>query len=91
MLGLGETEAEIRQSLKDLAAANCRMVTLGQYLQPSSAHLPVAAYVTPETFARWREEALAMGFREAACGPLVRSSYQARELFRAAGPEDGKI
>jgi lipoic acid synthetase len=91
MLGLGETEAEIRQSLADLAAADCRMVTLGQYLQPSPTHLPVAAYVTPETFARWREEALAMGFREAACGPLVRSSYQARELFRAAGPEDGKI
>jgi lipoic acid synthetase len=86
MLGLGETATEIRQSLADLAAANCRMVTLGQYLQPSPAHLPVAAFVTPEAFARWREEALAMGFREAACGPLVRSSYQARELFRAAVP-----
>jgi lipoic acid synthetase len=85
MLGLGETDAEIRGTLADLVAADCRMLTLGQYLQPTPDHLPVAAYVTPEAFARWREEALAMGFQEAACGPLVRSSYQARELFRAAG------
>ncbi len=81
MLGLGETDAEIRQSLKDLAAAGCRMVTLGQYLQPTPAHLPVAAFVTPEVFEGWRREALAMGFSQAACGPLIRSSYQARELF----------
>ncbi len=83
MLGLGETEEEIRQTLADLAAAKCRMVTLGQYLQPSPDHLPVETYVTPEAFDRWRDEALALGFGEAACGPLVRSSYQARELFRA--------
>ncbi len=83
MLGLGETDAEIRQSLKDLAAAGCRMVTLGQYLQPTPAHLPVAAFVTPEVFEGWRREALAMGFAQAACGPLVRSSYQARELFQS--------
>ena len=82
MLGLGETGAEIRQSLADLKAADCRMVTLGQYLQPTPEHLPVAAYVTPEAFDRWHKEALAMGFEQAACGPLVRSSYQARELFR---------
>ncbi len=82
MLGLGETEVEIRCSLADLKAADCRMVTLGQYLQPSPDHLPVEAYVPPEAFDRWREEALSMGFAQAACGPLVRSSYQARELFQ---------
>ncbi len=81
MLGLGETDDEIRQSLADLAAADCRMVTLGQYLQPSPDHLPVATFVTPEAFEGWRREALALGFDQAACGPLVRSSYQARELF----------
>jgi lipoic acid synthetase len=59
------------------------MVTLGQYLQPSPAHLPVERYVPPEEFDRWREEALQMGFAEVASGPLVRSSYQARELFQA--------
>ncbi len=83
MLGLGESDAEIRLSLADLAAVDCRMVTLGQYLQPSPEHLPVATYVTPEAFEGWRREALAMGFDQAACGPLVRSSYQARELFQS--------
>ncbi|MDJ0719986.1 MAG: lipoyl synthase [Desulfobacterales bacterium] len=83
MLGLGESDAEIRQSLADLAAVGCRMVTLGQYLQPSPDHLPVAAFVTPQAFEGWRREALAMGFDQAACGPLVRSSYQARELFKS--------
>jgi lipoic acid synthetase len=60
------------------------MVTLGQYLQPTSDHLPVRRYVLPQEFHRWRQEALSMGFKEVASGPLVRSSYQARELFRAA-------
>ena len=83
MLGLGESDAEIRLSLAALAAVDCRMVTLGQYLQPSPEHLPVATYVTPEAFEGWRREALAMGFDQAACGPLVRSSYQARELFQS--------
>jgi lipoic acid synthetase len=59
------------------------MVTLGQYLQPSPAHLPVRRYIPPEEFDRWRQEALAMGFKEAASAPLVRSSYQARKLYRA--------
>ncbi len=66
MLGLGETDAEIRMALEDLAAADCRMVTLGQYLQPSPDHLPVAAFVTPEAFENWRQTALAMGFDQAA-------------------------
>lgn len=83
MLGLGETREGVRQTLSDLRAVDCRMVTLGQYLQPSPAHLPVKRYVPPQEFDRWRVEALQMGFQEVASGPLVRSSYQARELFQA--------
>ena len=83
MLGLGETREGVRQTLSDLRAVDCRMVTLGQYLQPSPAHLPVKRYVPPEEFDQWRDEALQMGFQEAASGPLVRSSYQARELYQA--------
>ena len=83
MLGLGETRDGVRRTLADLRAVGCNMVTLGQYLQPTPDHLPVRRYVPPEEFNRWREEALAMGFREAASGPLVRSSYQARELYQA--------
>jgi len=84
MLGLGETPDQVRRTLQDLRRVDCRMVTLGQYLQPSHEHLPVRRYVPPEEFDRWRAEALQLGFQEAASGPLVRSSYQARELFRAA-------
>jgi lipoyl synthase len=83
MLGVGETREGIRQTLADLRAVDCRMVTLGQYLQPSSDHLPVKRYVPPEEFDQWRDEALQMGFQEVASGPLVRSSYQARELYQA--------
>ena len=84
MLGLGETPDQVRRTLQDLRRVDCCMVTLGQYLQPSPDHLPVRRYVPPEEFDRWRAEALQLGFQEAASGPLVRSSYQARELFRAA-------
>ena len=84
MLGLGETREGVRRTLADLRAVDCDMVTLGQYLQPTPDHLPVRRYVPPEEFDHWREEALAMGFREAASGPLVRSSYHARELYQAA-------
>jgi len=83
MLGLGETREGVRQTLSDLRAVDCRMVTLGQYLQPSPAHLPVKRYVPPEEFDQWRDDALQMGFQEVASGPLVRSSYQARELYQA--------
>jgi lipoyl synthase len=83
MLGLGETPEGVRQTLSDLRAVDCRMVTLGQYLQPSPAHLPVKRYVPPEEFDQWRDAALKMGFQEVASGPLVRSSYQARELYQA--------
>ena len=79
MLGLGETLAEVRQSMRDLRAVGCDILTLGQYLRPSRQHLPVVRYVPPEEFAQLREEGLAMGFRHVESGPLVRSSYHADE------------
>ena len=84
MLGLGETAEELRAALNDLREAGCRILTLGQYLQPSPRHLPVARYVTPEEFAQWRRFALSIGFAEAASGPFVRSSYHAKESFEAS-------
>ncbi|AEK59027.1 MULTISPECIES: lipoyl synthase [Acidithiobacillus] len=82
MLGLGESLDEIRAVLQDLRAANCDLLTLGQYLAPSRHHLPVERYVPPEEFAALRNEALAMGFSQVAAGPLVRSSYHAEHSFR---------
>ncbi len=81
MLGLGETDEEIRQSLKDLRAVGCDVVTFGQYLQPKKRHLPVEDFVTPEKFQEWQVEAEQMGFLYVASGPLVRSSYRAGEFF----------
>ncbi len=81
MLGLGERDEEVRATLGDLRAAGVEIVTFGQYLRPSPKHLPVASYVSPAAFDSWREEALALGFRYCASGPLVRSSYRAGELF----------
>ncbi len=81
MLGLGELQEEVRQVLGDLLEADCRMLTLGQYLQPSRDHLPVERYLPPEDFQRWRAMALRMGFREVASGPFVRSSYHAGEMY----------
>jgi len=81
MLGLGETEDEIRQTLTDLRNIDVDVVTFGQYLQPSRRHMPVKEYVTPERFDLWREEAEQMGFKYVASGPLVRSSYRAGEFF----------
>lgn len=83
MLGLGERPEETRQALQDLRAVGCRILTLGQYLQPSPAHLPVEAYVPPADFDRWRQVALDLGFSEVASAPFVRSSYQAKESFNA--------
>lgn len=83
MLGLGETDEEIIAVMRDLRAVSCDLLTLGQYLQPSRHHLPVARYVTPEAFERLGEVARAMGFRGVASGPLVRSSYHAEQ--QAAG------
>ena len=83
MLGLGERPEEVRQTLCDLIAQGCRLLTIGQYLRPGPDHLPVARYVPPEEFAEWERCARALGFREVASGPLVRSSYRAERL--AAG------
>ncbi|MFM2482230.1 lipoyl synthase [Celerinatantimonas sp. YJH-8] len=77
MMGLGETNEEILQVMRDLRAHGVTMLTLGQYLQPSRHHLPVKRYVTPQEFEQLKEQALEMGFTHAACGPLVRSSYHA--------------
>ncbi len=80
MLGLGETEAELIEAMKDLRAANCDILTLGQYLQPTLKHLPVAEFVTPEKFAEYKVQAEKMGFVHVASGPMVRSSYHADEF-----------
>ena len=77
MVGLGETDDEILATMRDMRAHGIDMLTIGQYLQPSGGHLPVARYVHPDTFAMFEREATAMGFRHAAVGALVRSSYHA--------------
>jgi len=84
MLGLGEETGEVLQVMDDLRAAGCELLTLGQYLAPSAAHHPIARYVTPAEFADYQAVALAKGFSGAACGPYVRSSFQARELYQKA-------
>ncbi len=80
MLGLGERPDELETALKDLLAAGCGILTLGQYLQPRKDCLPVARFVPPAEFDAWRKTALGMGFHRVAAGPLVRSSYHAKEL-----------
>lgn len=85
MLGLGENDDEVMQTLKDLRAHDVDMVTLGQYLQPSRHHLPVVRFVTPEQFKIFGDTAKELGFKNAASGPLVRSSYHADK--QAAGEE----
>lgn len=86
MVGLGETDEEILDVMRDLRAHQVDMLTIGQYLQPSQAHLPLLRYVTPEQFQVFDLAATEMGFKQAACGPMVRSSYhadlQAREIVK---------
>ena len=79
MLGLGETREEILQTMDDLRAAGCKVMTIGQYLQPTSANLEVKEYVTPETFEEYGRIGLEKGFRHVESGPLVRSSYHAEK------------
>jgi lipoic acid synthetase len=79
MLGLGELEEEVIQTLKDLRNANVDVVTIGQYLQPSKKHLPVKEFITPEQFKKYEEIGLEMGFRHVESGALVRSSYKAHK------------
>jgi len=80
MLGLGETEEELFTALHDLRAANCDILTLGQYLQPTREHLPVVEFVTPGKFSEYGAAARALGFVHVASGPMVRSSYHADEF-----------
>ena len=80
MLGLGETETELFEAIADLRAANCDILTLGQYLQPTLKHLPVSEFVTPAKFAEYGERARQMGFVHVASGPMVRSSYHADDF-----------
>jgi lipoic acid synthetase len=84
ILGLGERPDEIREAMADLRAAGCELLTITQYLRPSPRHHPVVRWVPPEEFARWRADALALGFAGVMSGPLVRSSYRAGRLYRQA-------
>jgi lipoyl synthase len=86
MLGLGETDAEVLATLRDLRDHGVEMLTIGQYLQPSGHHLAVARFVTPEQFGEFERAALAMGFGNAACGPMVRSSYHADRQAAGLAP-----
>lgn len=79
MVGLGETEEEVLQTMDDLLAFGCQVMTIGQYLQPTKEHLPVAEYIHPDRFAEWKEIGLKKGFRFVESTPLVRSSYQAEK------------
>lgn len=83
MLGLGETKAEVLAVLKDLIEINCRLLTLGQYLQPTHKHHPVVRYVHPDEFTSWAETGRKMGFDHVEAGPLVRSSYRAHRQVEA--------
>ena len=84
MVGLGETEQDVNDAMKALRDADVDILTFGQYLAPSPAHYPVAAYVTPERFDAWKAEGLAMGYHGIASGPLVRSSFRAGLLYKNA-------
>jgi lipoic acid synthetase len=85
MVGLGESDGEILEVMRDLRAHQVDMLTIGQYLRPSPHHLPVERYVAPEVFRLFAAEAARLGFRHAAIGPMVRSSYHADRQAREAG------
>lgn len=89
MVGLGETDEEVYEAIEALRSAGCSLLTVGQYLAPSSAHAPVVRYVRPEVFEEYKRRALALGFKAAACGPLVRSSYKAGELLAGRAGNTG--
>lgn len=80
MVGLGETDAEIEQAMRDLRSAECDILTLGQYLQPSPKHLPVQEFVTPDRFAAWQQLGESIGFLQVVSSPLTRSSYHAEQV-----------
>ncbi len=85
MVGLGETWNEILEAMADLRAAGCEILTIGQYLRPSKQHLPVARYYTPAEFSLLRDEGQRLGFRHVESGPLVRSSYHAKQQLKGTG------
>ncbi|WP_439647786.1 lipoyl synthase [Collibacillus ludicampi] len=87
MIGVGETWEEILQTMDDLRAVDCDIMTIGQYLQPTRKHLPVSRYWTPEEFAALKEEGMKRGFKHVESGPLVRSSYHAHEQVEKAGTQ----
>ena len=89
MLGLGEEETELRTAFADLRRAGVDLLTLGQYLRPSTAHVPVDRYLPPDEFDRWKASAAGLGFAGIEAGPLVRSSYHAEELYRRARAASG--
>lgn len=91
MLGLGETDEQIEQTMKDLREASVDCLTLGQYMQPTKRHLKVHEYVTPNKFAFWEKRGNEMGFLYTASGPLVRSSYRAGEYFITSLLRDRKV
>ena len=84
MVGLGETRAEMTEAFEALRAVDCDILTIGQYLRPTLEHLPLERYYHPDEFAEMKEEALALGFRHVESGPLVRSSYHARDQVPGA-------
>ena len=83
MLGLGEKEEEVADTIRDLRASGCRVITIGQYLQPTAAHMEVVEYVNPSKFEEYRIMALEAGFSFAECRPLVRSSFHAENHVKA--------
>jgi lipoic acid synthetase len=85
MVGLGETDEEILAVMQDMRDHQIDMLTIGQYLAPSSSHIPVRRYVHPDTFKMFEEKAYAMGFKHAAVGAMVRSSYHADQQAHSAG------
>jgi hypothetical protein len=92
MLGLGENESEVIETLHDLRTAGCRLLSIGQYLQPSRKNIPVSAYISPGTFELYREKALSMQFSHVESGPLVRSSYHSwLPVVNETGTVQGKV
>lgn len=82
MVGLGETDEEVKQVMEDLRKIDCDIITIGQYLQPSSNHLAVKEFITPEQFKAWQEYGESIGFLQVVSTPLTRSSYHAGEVRR---------
>jgi lipoic acid synthetase len=87
MVGLGEEKSEVVRLMADLREIDCDLLTLGQYLQPSSSHHPVIRFIHPEEFKEYEHIALEMGFRAVASAPLVRSSFDAARLYKQATTE----